>query len=137
MALMWRFSELVFVFTLSSACILAPSPQIHALQTGKTVFLLPAYALSMGLEVLFPNLSSSVPSGVCEEVGLSLSVKRAAGPGFTLTGGPGEAYLVSFSSCLVFFYTLLACSAQATNCRQHQSWSKTRQKGHDFRCNYK
>ena len=71
MALVWHFSELVFVFTLSSACNPAPSPQIHALQTGKTVFLLPACALSMGLEVLFPNLSSSVPSGVCEEVGLS------------------------------------------------------------------
>lgn len=112
MALFWHFPELVSVFTLSSTCNPAPYPQIHGLQTGKTGFLLPARALSMGLEALFPNLSSSVPSGICEELGLSLSVKWAAWPAFTLTSGPGEAYLMSFSSCLVFFLhpTCLLCS---------------------------
>lgn len=66
----------------------------------------------MGLEALFLNLSSRVPSGVCEEVDLSLSVKQAAWLAFTLTGGPGEAYLVHFSSCLFFFLhpTCLLCS---------------------------
>ena len=71
-------------------------PQIHGLQAEKIVALLPLLALPMGLEDLFLNLFSCVPPGVCEEEGVSPSVKWAAGPAFTLMGGPGEARLVQF-----------------------------------------
>lgn len=48
----------------------------------------------MGLEDLFLNLFSCVPPGVCEEEGVSPSVKWAAGVGL------GKLVWCSSSSCL-------------------------------------
>ena len=94
----------------------------------------------MGLEALVPNLSSRIPSGVCEEVGLSLSVKRAAWLAFTLTGGPGEAYLVHLTpACFFSPHYLLALLRPSTvdSTSPGQRPAPHRRKGHDFRCNYK